>query len=388
METGLQEYLDSAVSVLNRFGIQLREDEETQLANILQGAVQIDEPKVLAIARTLKHAGVFNQLVRDNVQGMNVAQRYDQITELFDSIRDDSKKLVTQLEDGRIDYKERAQNLWMRVSRGSTHSRFEKIKSLYESVSTDSREQLENEDAILDAYINFRFALKESEILAYELLNTQEERLKTAENGLKESVKALDSYQDSDNAVRSRLQMTRDEASEKFENENKVYQLVKDVAEDLKNGYNVGEVLIAKLKQTHDVKERVYQRSVSFFTTNEHVFTTLDAVYTSQHGLHEATQTLESMKSGVNRGLEDIADLGKNLERAALKAGYGSTYNPESVQKLVDAIVSYQIESRQMISQLRDESTKNAEDIRIIVDDGKKRTAEASYKFLQPLSAA
>ena len=39
------------------------------------------------------------------------------------------------------------------------------------------------------------------------------------------------------------------------------------------------------------MKDQVYRRSVTFFTTNEHVFTILGAVYTSQHGLHEATQS-------------------------------------------------------------------------------------------------
>ena len=78
------------------------------------------------------------------------------------------------------------------------------------------------------------------------------------------------------------------------------------------------------------MKDRVYRRAVTFFTTNEHVFTILGTVYTSQHGLHEGTQATEAMKEGVNKWLEDVADLGNELERAALKAGYGSTINPES----------------------------------------------------------
>ena len=168
---------------------------------------------------------------------------------------------------------------------------------------------------------------------------------------------------------------------EAFNKEDRSYQLIKDVAEDLKVAYNVGETLITKLKQTHDVKDRVYRRAVSFFTTNEHVFTILDTVYTSQHGLHEATQTTEALKDGVNKGLEDVADLGRELERAALKAGYGSTVNPQSVQKLVDAIVNYQKESREMIEQLRDESEKSAKEIEVIVEDGKKRYRDAVTKY-------
>ncbi len=72
-------------------------------------------------------------------------------------------------------------------------------------------------------------------------------------------------------------------------------------------------------------KIRSIAASVTFFTTNEHVFSILATVYTSQHGLHEATASTEAMKAGVNKGLEDVAELGRELERAALKAGYGST---------------------------------------------------------------
>jgi DNA-binding Lrp family transcriptional regulator len=129
------------------------------------------------------------------------------------------------------------------------------------------------------------------------------------------------------------------------------------------------------------VKDQVDRRAVTFFTTNEHVFTILGTVYTSQHGLHEATQSTEALKEGVNKSLEDVAGLGRELERAALKAGYGSTINPESLEKLVTAISDYQVESLETIAKLRKESEANAKEIRRVVEAGKRRYQEtlASY---------
>jgi uncharacterized protein YaaN involved in tellurite resistance len=120
---------------------------------------------------------------------------------------------------------------------------------------------------------------------------------------------------------------------------------------------------------------------VTFFTTNEHVFTILGTVYTSQHGLHEATQAQEAMKEGVNKGLEDVAELGRELERAAIKAGYGSTISPQSVEKLVAAISDYQVESLNMIAELRKESEQNAKEIRRVVEEGKKKYEETLARF-------
>jgi hypothetical protein len=205
--------------------------------------------------------------------------------------------------------------------------------------------------------------------------------LEAAKQALAQAQAAVDAAQGSDEGARSRLELKRDEARHAYEREDRTYQLLKDITENLSIGYDVGETLITKLKQTHDVKDRVYRRAVTFFTTNEHVFTILGTVYTSQHGLHEVTQATEAMKTGVNKGLEDVAELGRELEREALKAGYGSTINPTSVQKLVDAIAGFQIESLQMIADLRKESDQNAKEIRRVVEDGKKRFQETLARF-------
>ena len=111
------------------------------------------------------------------------------------------------------------------------------------------------------------------------------------------------------------------------------------------------------------------------------MFTILGTVYTSQHGLHEVTQATEAMKEGVNKGLEDVAELGRELERAALKAGYGSTVNPASVQKLVDAISGFQVDSLQMIADLRKESEENTKEVRRVVEQGKKKFQETLASF-------
>ena len=262
------------------------------------------------------------------------------------------------------------------MRRGTPNDRFEKIVEVYSEVAKDTKEALKREEAIMDAYIDFRFALKEAEVLSRELLDTHLPTLESAKAGLATAQTALDDYTGDDEGGKSRLELQRDEARFRYEDEDETYQLLKDIAENLEIGYDVGETLITKLKQTHDVKERVYRRAVTFFTTNEHVFTILGTVYTSQHGLHEVTQATEAMKDGVNKGLEDVANLGRELERAALRAGYGSTIDPASVQKLVDAISGFQIESLEMIAELRKESDESSKAIRESVEAGKKKYQE------------
>jgi hypothetical protein len=379
-DSRMKEYLDRAVDVLKKFGIDSKNTAPQELITLLESVKHLDEAKVLAIANVIQHMSAFNALVRDNVEGVTVGNRYMNITQMFDSIREDSKRLIAQLDDGKISGTEKMSNWWMKLRRGTPSDRFEEIVTVYSEVAKDTKHQLKSEEAIMDGYIDFRFALKEAEVLARELLDTHAPILEDAKKALAASQTALDQYQGTDEGGKSQLELQRDEARHRFENEDETYQLLKDIAENLEIGYDVGETLITKLKQTHDVKERVFRRAVTFFTTNEHVFTILGTVYTSQHGLHEVTQATEAMKEGVNKGLEDIADLGRELERAALKAGYGSTTNPESVQKLVDAISGFQIESLQMIAELRKESEESTAAIRKSVEEGKRKYQETLAK--------
>lgn len=374
-------YLDKAVTVLEKFGLKDAEAPPAELIRLLEEVKHVDEARALAIANTIKYMTTFNKLVRDNVEDINVGNRYLEISQMFDSIREDSKNLIHQLEDGKIGFTEKMSNLWMKIRRGTPSDRFEDIVEVYQDVCKDTKDQLEREQTIMDAYIDFRFALKEAEILSRELLEAEMPHLDKAKQALAEAQKAVDEYTGGDESQQSRLELARDEANTAFLKEDRTYQLLKDIAENLSIGYDVGETLVTKLKQTHDVKDQVYRRAVTFFTTNEHVFTILGTVYTSQQGLHEATQSTEALKEGVNKSLEDVADLGRELERAALKAGYGSTISPESLEKLVTAISDYQVESLQMIAELRKESEENAKAIRRVVEAGKKRYQETLEKF-------
>lgn len=377
----MQKYLEKAKDVLEKFGVSTDSETQTELIRLLEEVRHVDEAKVLAIAGVVKHMSTFNKLVRDNVEDINVGNRYLEISQMFDSIREDSKRLIGQLDDGKIGMTEKMSNVWMKIRRGTPHARFEKIVDVYQDVCEDTKDQLDREEEIMDGYIDFRFALKEAEVLAREVLEEQLPHLDKAKADLAAAQQAVTDYSGDDQTQQSRLELRRDEANEAYNREDRVYQLLKDVSENLAIGYDVGETLVTKLRQTHDVKEQVYRRAVTFFTTNEHVFTILGTVYTSQQGLHEAAASTEALKEGVNKSLEDVADLGRELERAALKAGYGSTISPESLEKLVKAISDYQIESLQTVAELRKESEDNAREIRRVVEEGKQRYQQTLSRF-------
>ncbi len=369
----LMHYLDRAMDQLRDLGLMPEESEEAPIVAIIQKIADIDEGKALAIARTLSEASVFNDVVRNQISQMNTAERYKQITDAFNSIRDDAKNMVKQLDDGKIDTFERIGNVWMKVTRGDISDRFEKIKETYLEVAKDSDDQIEREVRILNAYKDFRGALKEAEVLAYEILQQAEAQWNVAKGKLEEASKAVEDFQGEDLAQRARLELARDERLRELQDAEERYQIAKDLAENLAINYNTSEVIMTRLMQTNAVKKRLYQQAVTFFGTNETVLTALSASFTGLFGLNESTQTLEAMKDGINKSLEDLGEIGDKVQEAAIKAGYGPTIRAESVKKLVNSVVNFQSRSAELIDEMRRLSEKNAKEIGESVEQGKAR---------------
>jgi hypothetical protein len=371
------QYLDRAMDKVRDLGLlpepgSGRTDPMVALLNQLTG---IDEERVIAISRTLSQASFFNDVVREQVQAMDISDRYEDITNAFNSIRDDAKNMVDQLDDGKLSTFERISNMWMKATRGDIADRFATIKDTYLEVTDATQEQIQREQAILDAYQDFRGALKESEIEALELLKKAEALLKEAQAEVQEAMQAVEDFQGEDMAERARLEMARDEAVRALQTTEKRYQLAKDLSDNLTISYNTSEVVMTRLLQTTNVKERVYSQAVTFFSTNETVLTALTASFTGMFGLHESTQTVEAMKEGVSQSLEVLAEVGGEIQEAAVRAGYGPTIRADAVKKLVDSVVNFQVKSREIIEEMRIQSTNNANEIREAVEDGKRRLA-------------
>jgi len=371
-KTALQ-YFDRAMTQLRDLGLVPGESEEAPVVALLNRLTDLDEAKVTAIARTLSQASLFNEVVREQVSSMTLGERYEEITDAFNSIRDDAKSMVEQVEDGKIDTFERISNIWMKATRGDIAHRFDKIKETYLEVAADSKDQIERERTILNAYQDFRGALKESEILALDILKKAEAGWEQAKAELGAANDAVTAYEGDDLAERARLELARDEKVRALQADEDRYQIAKDLSDNLTVGYNTSEFVMARLMQTTSAKDRVYKQAIMFFGTNETVLTALTASFTGMFGLHESTKTLEAMKEGVSDSLEDLADIGGKVQEAAVRAGYGPTIRADAVDKLVESVVNFQTRSREIIEEMRVLSTKNAGEIRDSVEDGKRR---------------
>ena len=391
-------YFDRAMAALKSLNFYRDEDSAQPEVALVASLSGVDEARAVAIARVLQQSSRFSEIVRDELTSVTLSDRYTDIVKAFDSIRDDATRLVEQAQDGKIDVREKLQNAWMRVFRGDISDRFDRIRDTFLAVSRDSGDQLERESKILDMYADFRFALKEAEIQAHELLQLQEQALKAAQATLASAQETLDRARVPGResvgtsaviidpapphkpvtelmADYGRMVMVRDEALRAVQSEDERYQVAKDLADNLQVAYATSEAVMARVRQAHQVKMRVNQRSITFFSTNETVLTALNAAFVTQLGLHESTQTLNAMVDGINKGIETVADVGDQLLKDGLKAGYGGAISVESVRKLVDSVTNFQQTVGNDIQELRENATRDAAEISSYVEQGKRRYA-------------
>ena len=84
MSTPIQ-YLDKAMTRLRDLGLVPEKTEEAPIVALLNRVADLDEDKVVAIARTLSQASLFNQVVREQVSAMQLSDRYSKITDAFNT---------------------------------------------------------------------------------------------------------------------------------------------------------------------------------------------------------------------------------------------------------------------------------------------------------------
>lgn len=364
-------YLDRAVNALRTIGVNLADREAAPIVPLLEKVSKYDAGKITAIATTLQYSSTFNAAVREQIEGMDISTRYADVTTSFNSIREDAEQMSAWMADGRLDFQERMKMGWMKMRRGSIPDRFNDIRATYYEVAKSANDQIQRESVVLEAYRDFRMALKAAEVDAQEVLVLATTALEQRREALNAANQAAEGV--ADNVERAKLELARDEALRAVQDEDKSYQIVKDIADDLKTSYNTAELVFARLQQTHTLKERIYQRAVTFFATNEVVFTGLAASFNSMAGLSETTNTLDAMTDGINQGLESLAKTGGQQLEAGLRAGYGSTLRASSVTALANAVVDFQASSMKLIEELRAESTQTAKDIEAATENSKQR---------------
>lgn len=369
--------LQAAIDKVMDLGLPFKAENAQPLADIASKLAAVDGDKTLVIARTISSMQAFDRLVSDQLAKTNYSDRFNSITEGFDSIIEDARRQVAQEEKGGPDFGDRIGNVYMKITRGDVADRFARIEELYSDVIEDAGKTIALQTAILEAYSDARLALKDGEIAALELFEAVKVGYEAAKRAVNEANARIDALGvESGGTERAKLELARDEAVIALRKEDERYQVAKDLAEMLKVSYAVTETTFDKYHQSNQVLDRLYKKAVMFFNVQRPVMTAMKASFTGLMVVGELSRTQSAMEAGMNKSLEALASLSDVTLREGVRVAHGPAFRAESVRKLVESIVDFQEESAKIVAENRQLATQEAEAIRVAVEDGKRRMTE------------
>ncbi len=219
--------------------------------------------------------------------------------------------------------------MWMKIARGDIADRFDKIRKTYLAVTKETKNQIEREAQ--DPRRLSRLSRRPEACRGDGARGAQEGRARSSrpcKADLKAATDKVAAFSGTEPAERAKLELARDEQLRRTQDEDKRYQIAKDLSDNLTISYNTSEVIMARLMQTTSAKERVYAQAVTFFSTNDSVLTALKASFTGMFGLHESTKTLDAMKEGMSKSLETLSEIGDKVRRRRCAAAMGRPSAP------------------------------------------------------------
>jgi hypothetical protein len=96
------QYLEQATGTLRDLGITPVRPDFAPINALLEKISDLDHDRITVISRTLGQTEVFNEVVRDQTQAMDIGRRYEDIAKAFNSIREKNDGRSTRTRQNRF----------------------------------------------------------------------------------------------------------------------------------------------------------------------------------------------------------------------------------------------------------------------------------------------
>ncbi len=384
--------LHKARRALQLIGVTVEVDSKAQAATLSQikELEDLGPDETAHLVEVVQSMNAFDQLVSDNLRQMNVGERHNDIAENFESIiKDLERKIRSASGEANMGQKlfDKIQDRFNAFRRGDIKERFEKIKVAYESVFADSGKQIEHEMAILDAYRDYREALRDSMYIAESLKDKATAARDIAGDRLKEAKANLEALPDDASVMQQGpLQIEMDEAQRAFEQVDRRQDIAASLHEKLTISYTVSEAVMTRYAETTKIRENVQRQSSIFYTTNNGVMNVLKATILQLEGTVESANTLEVMKKKQSEMLSKITNNTSALSKVASRAtevAYEASITPEQLRDLYKKTVEFKLEQAQTVIRLRNKRDENLKAVQVELKKGQELLASVNVQIVE-----
>lgn len=384
--------LHKARRALQLIGVTVEVDSKAQAATLSQirELEELGPEETAHLIDVVQSMNAFDQLVSDNLRQMNVGERHNEIAENFESIiKDLERKIRGASGEANVGRKwvDKIQDKLIAWKRGDIKERFEKIKVAYESVYADSDQQIVHEIAILDAYRDYREALRDSMYIAESLKLKATEARDQAGERLKEIKGKMEALPDDATLMeQGPVQIEMDEAQRAFEQLDRRQDIAASLHEKLTISYTVSEAVMTRYAETTKIRENVQRQSSIFYTTNNGVMNVLKATILQLEGTVESAESLAVMKEKSTKMLKKITDNSSALSRVAARAtevAYEASITPEQLRDLYKKTVDFKLEQAQTVIRLRNKRDENLKAVQVELKKGQEALAAVNVQIVE-----
>lgn len=373
----LQQAIDLVVSLGKRDGAQ----RSSAIVDIIDEIKDADEDAALFLARLASEGVAFNDFVMKSVQGLEIGNVYQDITAKFASIRKDAKEAIENVtDDGEEGFLDKLKAFWNSSTKGTVADRFKDIIELYDGVNNGLSAQVKSERKAVEAFKIFRLAQGQGVVVALGFKKKHEALLEEAKAAAAKAQSDIDAAAGLDEIERAKLKNVRDAAVDYQRRRENAWQTAKDIAEDISNGHNVSDMIVKDAEGAIDLKDRVFKRGVSLLGNHQATVAAFALNYAAKIGLADGVNALDAMTKGMNDSLNDLADLSGKVNERAIKSAYGTTVDPDAVDRFARAMLEEAETSISLIEQSRGEAAASSEKIADSVENLRKRFVEMSTK--------
>lgn len=383
--------LQKARRILQAIGIEIKAESLAQKATLdqISELSELGTNEASQLVEVVHHMNAFDELVTDNLNKMNVGERYEDIRENFESIiKDLERKVKGAHSDQKVSSLiNKMQDRLMKWKRGDIRERFQKIKVAYESVFGDADEQIRREVSILEAYKDYREALQQSVILSQVLKKRSEDEREKILVKFQEANDKVNAFPvDGDPIKLGGLKMEKDEIQRQLDKMDRRQEIASSLYGKLTVAYGISEAVMTRYAQTTEVRERVQRESSLFYTANKGVMTTLAATLMQLEGTNEQAKVMEEFGKQIKQALAKVNEtsgLAESILSKATETAYSVQFTPEQIRELYENTVKFKLVQDQKTSELRRLRDENLEKVRIEIEKGQRLLADAQITSIQ-----
>jgi hypothetical protein len=371
--------LQEAVETVRSLNLRTGVPSISPMVSVIEEIKDAGEDEAMYLARLVNEGQAFERFVTENIDGLAIGNVYKDIAANYASIRADAKEAVEHAASGNEGFLDKITSFFKESTKGTVAERFAEIVETFLSANEKLKTQVKKETQVLDAYKLFRLAQGQGVVVALEFKRKHEELLEAAKEAEVAAQAAVDASTGTD-VEKAALMAARDAAIDERKKRTKFAQSAKDIAEDVSNAHNVSDLIMKEAENTIENKDRVYKRGVSFITMNQSTIAAFSMSYTAKIGLADGVNALEAMTGGMNDSLNDLADISGKVNERAIKAGYGTTIDPNAVERFAAALIGEMEQSAPLVEKYRGESEQASNRIADIVEQTRKRTVELANR--------